>query len=211
MDDSAESVGPGARPRLDVPTEVHEPVELRTPRLLLRGWREEDRDSFAAMNSDPQVMRHFPGLMERWASDALVDRIQAMHAQYGYTLWVVEVTDSERGRTSFAGFTGLMRPSFVPPFEHAEPCVEVGWRLWPQWWGLGVASEAARAAVAFAFDVAHLPQIVSFTTPANEPSWRVMQRIGMRPSGEFDHPRAALSDVWRRHVLYRMDPTDARR
>jgi RimJ/RimL family protein N-acetyltransferase len=185
-------------------------VVLRTPRLVLREWRDEDRESFAAMNRDPLVMKHFPGLMDQAASDATVDRFMSVHSTLGYTVWVVEVLNSERGATSFAGFTGLMPPSFDPPFAHQQPLVEVGWRLWPQWWGLGIASEAARASVAHGFDVVGLPEIVSFTVVANTPSRAVMERIGMRYDSEFDHPRAKAGDTWRRHVLYRMAPEDPR-
>ncbi len=192
------------------PYELTEPGTLRTARLLLRGWRDSDREPFAQMNRDPEVMRYFPGLMEPDASDAFVDRLQDLHRQVGYTLWAVEVLDSERGATSFAGFVGLQRPTFDVPFEHKDPVVEVGWRLQTTWWGLGVASEAARASVAYGFDVVGLPEIVSFTVLANAPSRAVMERIGMHPDGEFDHPRAQPGDAWRRHVLYRMGPTDAR-
>jgi len=156
------------------------------------------------------VMKHFPGLMDQAASDATVDRFMSVHSTLGYTVWVVEVLNSERGATSFAGFTGLMPPSFDPPFAHQQPLVEVGWRLWPQWWGLGIASEAARASVAHGFDVVGLPEIVSFTVVANTPSRAVMERIGMRYDSEFDHPRAKAGDTWRRHVLYRMAPEDPR-
>ena len=183
---------------------------LRTSRLLLREWRESDRAPCAAMNRDPQVMRHFPGLMDRAASDAFVDRLQEQHRRLGYTLWVVEVLDSERGSTPFAGFTGLMQPSFQVPFAHHEPVVEVGWRLHTQWWGQGIATEAARASVAHGFDLVGLPEIVSFTVVANARSRAVMERIGMHPDGEFDHPRAQPEDSWRRHALYRMSPTDRR-
>lgn len=183
---------------------------LRTSRLLLREWRESDRAPFAEMNRDPEVMRYFPGLMERQASDEFVDRLQELHQRLGYTLWVVEVVDSQRGTTPFAGFTGLMPPSFDPPFEHREPVTEVGWRLRTQWWGLGIATEAARAAVAHGFDVVRLPEILSFTMVTNTRSRAVMERIGMRLDGEFDHPRAPADAPWKRHVLYRMSPGDPR-
>ena len=183
---------------------------LRTSRLLLRAWRDDDRAPFAAMNRDPRVMRYFPGLMDRPASDAFVDRLQDLHQRRGFTLWVVEVVDSERGTTPFAGFTGLMPPTFDPPFRHREPVAEVGWRLQPQWWGLGIATEAARASVAHGFDVVGLPEILSFTVVTNAPSRAVMERIGMHPDGEFDHPRADPDDWWKRHALYRMYPTDPR-
>ena len=182
---------------------------LQTPRLLLREWRDQDRDSFAAMNQDPQVMEHFPGPMPRSASDAFIDRLEGLHASLGYTLWVVEVIASPRGSTSFAGFTGLMPPSFDPPFAHAEPCVEVGWRLWPKWWGLGIATEAARASIAYGFTKVALPEVVSFTVTANARSRAVMERLGMTQEGEFDHPGAEPGDAWRRHVLYRIRPSSA--
>ena len=116
--------------------------ELRTPLLLLRAWREEDKDAFAAMNADPEVMRYFPGTMDRAASDELADRIAATHEELGFTLWAVEVLDSDRGPTPFAGFNGLSIPSFEVPFDHADPCIEVGWRLAKEWWGQGIATEA---------------------------------------------------------------------
>ena len=181
-------------------------MRLRTRRLLMREWHDPDRESFAALNQDPQVMEHFPGPMPRTASDAFVDRLQELHVSLGYTLWVVEVVSSTRGSTSFAGFTGLMPPSFDPPFPHAEPCVEVGWRLWPQWWGLGIATEAARTAIEYGFAEVGLDEIVSFTVTSNTRSRAVMERLGMQHVGEFDHPRARPGDHWRRHVLYRIRP-----
>jgi RimJ/RimL family protein N-acetyltransferase len=187
-----------------------ERVVLRTSRLLLREWRDQDRRSFAVMNQDPRVMEYFPGPMDRASSNAFVDRLDGFHSSLGFTMWVVEVLHSERGWTSFAGFTGLMPVSFDPPFGHLEPPVEVGWRLWPQWWGLGIASEAARASLAHGFDVLGLPEILSFTVVANARSRAVMERIGMRRDGEFDHPRAKPGDHWRRHALYRMAPGDPR-
>jgi RimJ/RimL family protein N-acetyltransferase len=192
----------------DVPGESR--AVLQTSRLLLREWRDSDRAPFAEMNRDPLVMRYFPGLMERPASDAFVDRLQELHQGLGYTLWVVEVIDSERGTTPFAGFTGLMPPTFDPPFEHCEPVAEVGWRLRPQWWGIGIATEGARASIAHGFDVVRLPEILSFTVVTNTQSRAVMERIGMHLAGEFDHPRAQPDAPWKRHVLYRMNPTDPR-
>ncbi len=176
----------------------------------MRAWQDEDKAPFAAMNADSRVMRFFPGLLQESESDALVSRIRDQHAERGYTLWALQVVDSAQGPAAFIGFTGLSIPSFEAPFEHSQPCVEVGWRLSPQWWGMGLASEAARAAVSFGFDVVGLDEIVSFTVPTNEASWRVMERIGMTRSQEFDHPRAERSDWWRRHLLYRMLPTDPR-
>lgn len=162
------------------------------------------------MNCDPRVMRFFPAVLDRAQSDAMVDRLQLQEMEHGFTLWVVEVVSSERGTSSFAGFTGLSIPTREMPFAHDEPLVEVGWRLLTQWWGLGIATEAATASVAFGFDEAGLGEVVSFTTPANLPSRAVMERTGMAYSGDFDHPAAQPQDWWCRHVLYRMRSTDPR-
>jgi len=101
----------------------------------------------------------------------------------------------------------MMRTLFLqaPSFEaFFTPCVEVGWRLSAEHWGRGYAAEAARAAVTFGFDHAGLDEIVSFTVPANLRSIAVMERLGMRFDGEFDHPR--VSGPLKRHLLYRLRP-----
>jgi RimJ/RimL family protein N-acetyltransferase len=182
--------------------------ELRTPRLSLRAWRDRDRAPFAAMNADPRVMRWFPSVQDRVASDAMADRIEAQHAEHGYTAWAVEVLESDRGPAPFVGFVGLLRPSFEVPFSHAVPCVEVGWRLDADWWGLGIATEAALASLRFGLLEVGLPEIVSFTVPANLASQAVMQRTGMRYSGVFPHPRAEADAWWGPHVLYRATADD---
>ncbi|ONI71558.1 GNAT family N-acetyltransferase [Kribbella sp. ALI-6-A] len=174
-------------------------TELRTERLLLREWTEADKEPFAAMNSDPAVMEHFPAMMTREESDAFVDRIGAQLAEWGFGLWALEVRDTGR----FIGFTGLSRPSFE---AHFTPAVEVGWRLSKDAWGNGYATEAARAALAYGFGPAGLDEIVSFTATTNLPSQRVMQRIGMTHdvSDDFDHPRVPAGHRLQRHVLYRI-------
>lgn len=184
-----------------------EQTELRTARLLLRSWCASDLEPFAALNADPEVMRHFPATMDRASSDASVVRLMDQQERLGFTMWAVEVLASARGAADFVGFVGLSVPSFDVPFPHlAEPCVEIGWRLAVGWWGLGLATEAARECLRFAFDDLGLPEVVSFTTLANARSRAVMERIGMTYDGEFDHPRAGPQDTWRRHVLYRTGP-----
>lgn len=175
------------------------PESLRTERLVLRPWRDEDRAPFAALNADPQVMEHMPARLSRAESDALVDRIRAHFAEHGYGLWAVQVP----GAADFIGFVGLSRPSFE---AHFTPCVEVGWRLAREHWGRGYASEAARAAVAFGLGELGLEEILSWTVPANLRSRRVMETIGMRrdPADDFDHPRLPEGHPLRRHVLYRI-------
>lgn len=172
---------------------------LETPRLVLRDWRDEDLAPFAALNADPTVMRHFPAPLTREQSDAGAGRIRAFLAAEGFGLWAVEV----KGVTPFAGFIGLSRPRFEAPFT---PCVEVGWRLAAPLHGRGYATEGARAALAFGFTTLGLPEVVSFTTPSNTASLRVMEKLGMQrdPRGDFDHPSLPDGHPLQRHVLYRL-------
>lgn len=174
-------------------------TELRTERLLLRRWRPEDREPFAALNDDPLVMEHFPGHLTREASDAMADRIEGFMAEKGWGLWATEVA----GTGEFIGFVGLS----VPRFEaHFTPCVEIGWRLARSSWGHGYAPEGARAALAHAFGPVGLTEVVSMTIPANDRSQSVMRKIGMArdESADFDHPLIPEGDPTRRHVLYRL-------
>ncbi|MEI8239872.1 MAG: GNAT family N-acetyltransferase [Actinomycetota bacterium] len=174
--------------------------EVRTSRLLLRGWTDADKPPYAALNADPEVMRHFPSVLTADQSNDMVDRMAAAW-QRGFGLWAVERLDTG----DFVGFVGLSAPSWTTDFT---PCIEIGWRLARAHWGLGFAPEAARATLDFAFMHVPLPddEVVSFTTEANEKSQRVMQKIGMRldPARGFDHP---MTPGWHeaRHVLYCID------
>lgn len=174
-------------------------MSLTTDRLILRRWRDGDRDPFAALNADPAVMEHFPAPLTRAESDAMVDRIEAHFHERGYGLWALEVAQTG----DFIGFTGLSTPRFAAPFM---PAVEIGWRLARAAWGRGFASEAAHRALAFGFEEAGLPEIVSFTTTRNHRSQAVMARIGMRrdPADDFEHPALPEGSPMRPHVLYRL-------
>jgi RimJ/RimL family protein N-acetyltransferase len=177
---------------------VSTPV-LTTPRLLLREWRPEDREPFAALNADPRVMEHFPGVLSRRQSDALAQGSARHFERHGFGPWAVEVP----GVAPFIGFVGLV----VPAFEaHFTPCVEIGWRLAAEHWGQGYATEAALASARYGFDVLGLSQLVSFTTPENMRSQAVMRRIGMThdEADDFDHPNLPPGHRLRRHVLYRL-------
>ena len=172
---------------------------LTTARLILRGWRAEDHAPFAALNADPAVMEHFPAPLDRAASDALAARIAAAFEERGFGLWAVEAP----GVAPFLGFVGLSVPRFEAAFT---PCVEIAWRLAREFQGSGYALEAARAALDFAWGPARLPEVVSFTVPANRRSIALMERLGMRrnPAEDFDHPLLPAGHRLSRHVLYRL-------
>ena len=169
---------------------------IATERLVLRGWRPEDLDPFAALNADPEVMRHFPAPLTREESDALAERNRLHIDDHGWGLWAVE----RKLDGAFLGFTGLARPRPPHPLQNE---VEVGWRLARFAWSHGYASEAARASLDFGFNELGLSRIVSFTAVENERSQAVMRRIGMTraPELDFDHP-ALKGHRLERHVVY---------
>lgn len=178
---------------------------LRTERLILRDWRDEDLAPFAALNADPAVARMVMGPLDRARSDGLATRIRDGIAARGWGLWAVEIV----GGDAFVGFTGLAPVAFEASFA---PATEIGWRLARAAWGHGYATEAANAVLAHAFGPLGFEALVSFTAAINARSRRVMERIGMRhdPDGDFDHPAIAPDHELARHVLYRIAASDGR-
>lgn len=171
---------------------------LRTERLVLRRWRDADRDAFHALNGDPQVMATIGPVMSRAESDAFLNRIEARFDDDGFGLWCVE----HRGEA--IGFTGFMRPWF-------RDGVEIGWRIRSEHWGQGYAPEAARACLDHGFTPVDggglgFDEVISFTAATNVNSRRVMEKLGLRrdPDGDFEHPSVPVGHPLRPHVLYRI-------
>ena len=175
-----------------------DPVTLTTERLILRPWRDEDLDPLFAINGDPESMRYFAATMTRAESDAWAARMRAHFAEHGWGFWVV----AEAATGEFAGVVGLMT---IPWQADFTPAIEIGWRIGPRFRRRGYAEEAARAALGFGFDSLGLESIVAFTVPGNAASWKLMEKLGMSPVGEFDHPRLSEGHHYRRHLLYRLE------
>lgn len=162
--------------------------------MRLRPWREEDRAPFAAINAEPAVQRYLAPIT-REISAAMLERIDAHFASHGWGFWAVEHRDS----AALIGLCGLAQVAWQAFFT---PAVEIGWRLSTPFQGKGLAREAATLALDAAFGPIGLDRVVSFTVPANTASWRLMERLGMRHLGQFDHPRLPKGDPLRRHVVY---------
>lgn len=145
------------------------PPRLETPRLTLRGLRDDDTDAYAEMLADPEVTRFFDGPVER--SEAW--RQMALHAGHwvlrGYGQWALE----RRSDGAFVGRAGLWRPE-------GWPGLEVGWTLSRSAWGHGYATEAAAAARDWAWSELAAHSLISLIVPDNAPSIRVAERLGMR-------------------------------
>lgn len=148
-------------------------------------------------------MEFMPSVLQREASDELLDRIERHFERHDFGLFAAELRETQ----TFIGFVGLAVPTFDAPFM---PSVEIGWRLAAEHWGKGLATEGAREVLRYAFETVGLNEIVSFTVPANRQSRRVMEKIGMahNPADDFEHPNLPVGHALRRHVLYRLFRTE---
>ena len=175
---------------------------LKTKRLIIRQWKKKDVSDFAEMSRDPLVMEYFPELLSEQQSAEVADKIQALIQQRGWGFWAVELPEQAR----FIGFAGLHIPKDSLP---CSPCVEIGWRLASSYWNKGYATEAANAALRYAFSTLQLDEVVSFTSLKNIRSQSVMQKIGMQNSGRnFHHPDIDIEHPLSEHVLYTITKDD---
>ncbi|MEU3460603.1 GNAT family N-acetyltransferase [Streptomyces sp. NPDC006733] len=149
-------------------------TEIRTPRLLLRRWHDDDLPAMAEINADPQVMRWIrDGSVRDLESTAeSIERWEEEWDDEGFGIFAVELLASGE----LAGFTGLSVPGFLP---EVLPAVEIGWRLGQQFWGQGYASEAAHATLEFALQDRGLDRVISIAQVGNDASENVMRKLGM--------------------------------
>lgn len=176
---------------------------LRTRRLLLRQWRDEDLTAFARLSANAAVMEYLLPFEGPAATELFVLRIREHFEQYGFGYWVVEIPEVN----GFIGIVGLARVTYEGRFT---PAVEIGWRIDSAYWGQGFATEAATLAIDDGFRRLGLQEIVALTVPGNRRSRRVMERLGMKRSekDDFDHPLVPNGHPLKRHVLYRLTRRD---
>jgi RimJ/RimL family protein N-acetyltransferase len=161
---------------------------VKTPRLVLRAWRGDDLDRYAAITADPEVMRHMftaSGPLSRQQAKESMERFERHWADHGCGHWAVE----ERRSGVLIGRIGLLHH---PDWPEDPDNVEVGWLLDRNLWGRGLATEGGVAAVHFGFGELGLQQIISITNAANHASRRVMEKVGLHLAG---HTR------WRGHSV----------
>jgi RimJ/RimL family protein N-acetyltransferase len=170
---------------------------IETDRLILRGWRKADAASLHAICSDPRVMEFLGPLHTRSEIHAIIERQQAIQADFGACFWAIE-----RHTTSeMIGFCGLQPGPAETPLEGKA---EIGWRLMHEAWGQGIAREAAFAALEWGFTHLADPSIWAITVPANIRSWGLMGRLGMvrHFDLDFDHPHLPDDNPLKRHLTY---------
>ena len=176
-------------------------IVAETERLILRSWELADRLEFARHLNTPAVTRHLGGVQTDEELAAAFERIDGYQRDCGHTFWAVE----RRSDGAFLGFCGLKVANV--PGAAVEGEIEIGWRLREDAWGQGYAGEAAAAALEWGWANLGCAQIVSITIPANEPSWRLMERLGMtrRPDLDFAHPDFVPDHPLSEHITYAID------
>jgi RimJ/RimL family protein N-acetyltransferase len=176
-------------------------VVAETERLVLRTWKPEDEADYARHLNTPAVTKHVGGLQTDEEMTAAFERMHGYQRDFGHTFWAVE----RKSDSAFLGFCGLKRAAV--PGTPVDGEVEIGWRLREDAWGQGYAREAADAALEWAWANLDAPRVVAFTVPANEASWRLMDRLGMtrRQDLDFAHPSFALGHPLSAHLVYVME------
>lgn len=177
---------------------------ITTERLVIRHWQDRDLDAFHRLNSDETVMHFFPFRRNRTEARQALIRFRNIVAEEGLGWAAVTL----RGTGEVIGLSGLAQVHFEAAFT---PATEIGWRLLPEHWGRGYATEAAGALLDHGFEDIGLDRIVAFAVPENTASTAVMDRLGMRPQPAFDFDMPGIADEYahlRRHVFYRIDRSD---
>jgi ribosomal-protein-alanine N-acetyltransferase len=164
---------------------------IETDRLILREYTEEDAPAFFRLNSDPAVMRYVPDKpMESidQAREILISHPITDYRERGYGRFACVLKETGK----HIGFSGIKFLSEIG--EH-----DLGFRFLPDFWGKGLATEAANASVRYGFDDLGLDEIVGFAEPENLGSIRVLEKVGM----QFVEPVSLFGKNMRRYVLRR--------
>jgi RimJ/RimL family protein N-acetyltransferase len=185
-------------PSSAVPPSSMAELIAETQRLILRNWRESDRAEYLRTCNTDAVTEHLDGPATPEDIAAAFGRIAKSQQEHGFSFWAIERTADG----ALLGYCGLRICDALDRLVHGQ--VEIGWRLREDAWGQGYALEAARACIAWAWANLDVDRVVSFTVPANPPSWRLMQRLGMvrRSDLNFAHPRFAADHPLSRHITY---------
>ena len=174
---------------------------IETERLIVRPWRDSDRAAYLATCNTEAVTMHLGGPASPEDIDSGLGRIRASQEENGFCFWAVE----RKSDAAFLGYCGLKIANDGGSPIDGE--VEIGWRLSEDAQGQGYAIEAAAACLRWAWANLDVARIVAITVPANERSWRVMERLGMtrRPDLDFAHPQFPADHPLSRHVTYVME------
>lgn len=163
-----------------------DPAEVRTPRLLLRRMRPQDWVLLREMDDDPDVSKTMGGRRTPAQTKAYVAAQLRHWSEHGFGWW----TAFDRETSRFVGRGGVRFLQL-----DGERHVEVGYALLPSYWGRGLATELASAAIAVGFETLGVHRLVAITLPTNAASRRILDKLGFRHVGETVYKELP-------HVLY---------
>ncbi|MEQ7874886.1 GNAT family N-acetyltransferase [Sphingomonas sp. ASV193] len=173
-----------------------------TARLGFRDWRESDRVDFYERMNRPEVMRWLGGPQTPAQWDVPFDRLLAMAPTHGHAFWVIE----HKASGEILGFCGIKRVN--SPGTEMTGRHEIGWRFHPDAWGRGIAKEAAIASLDHAFGALGAPHVIAMTVIENEPSWGLMERLGMTRRPDLDFRDTRFGDELNPQIIWSIDAAD---
>ena len=171
---------------------------FKSERLGFRAWRKEDVEEFAKLNSDREVMEHFPEILSKKEVEEFIEKLQSHFATNGYTYYATEILATKE----FIGMIGLAFQEYKTNFT---PATDIGWRLKRNAWGKGYATEGAKRCLEYAFKELGIKSIISVCTIKNNKSESVMKKIGMTKIGEFNHPKLMNYPAYEKHFCYEIN------
>ena len=174
---------------------------ILSPRLALRAWRQEDKPRFRDIINTPAMMTHFGGVAPAAAMDALVDAQIASEEADGFSMWAVDWRETGE----LIGICGLRRARQVG--TPVLGMLDAGWRIAERFWRRGIAREAAEASFAWAWANTGEAEVIAYTGSGNEPSWRLMEQLGMRRRAglDFRHPGFGGDDPLGKMIVHSLD------
>jgi len=153
---------------------------LETPRLLLREFTPEDADALALVLSDPQTMRYYPAPYDRAGVEQWIERNRRRYRDDGVGLWAMELTKTQDSEVQGSEFHKLIGDcGIILQQVDGERLYEIGYHLRRDFWGRGLATEAAIACRDWAFAHLKTERLISLIRPENLASCHVAERVGM--------------------------------
>ena len=171
---------------------------FKSKRLGFRSWSDSDLDSLVLLNQNAEVMKYFPSVQSTSQCFDFIKRMQQQMTKSGHCYFVVEELESGK----FIGFLGLLEQTFESDFT---PAVDIGWRLLPEFWGKGYATEGAKRCLEFGLSNLDLERIISIAPQINKASVSIMQRIGMTQIALFNHPKLEKNPDIQKCVVFEMN------
>lgn len=164
-------------------------------RLGFRNWLDADLPLMGVINSDEEVMQHFPSTQSIEQTQQFIIRMQELFEAKGFCYFAVDRLEDKE----FIGFIGLSEQTYEADFT---PCIDIGWRISRKYWGNGYATEGAKRVLDYAFDELELDSILSIAPVINAASESVMIKIGMQKVKTFEHSLLTDNEKLRECVLY---------